>query len=547
MDELSELLRDVEDLRRRVAQLERVTGIEPVKAPEAAAAHMQIEGGGGVVALDEAQNLVPLFGWSFMGLAGAYLLRAMTESGAMPGMAGALIGIAYAAYWLYLASCRALEKPIFSTVHGLTAAFILVPMVYETTVRFRLISLPVASGITVCFALLGLGIGWKGKVNAIAWIATISGLLTACALFRETHDAVAWAATTLAIALAVEISACRDHWLGLRWITALAADFMVLIIALTVGRNNGTAPSAVLAAQIALVTIYTASVVDRTLLRGLSITWFEIGQALAVSVVGIGGAMQISGGAIAGGFCLLGGLACYLVSFAFLDRFRGHDRNFYAYSTFALCFIAAGGSMILAGTWLTALWAVLAVVLMAAGFTRGRDTLRVHAALYLILGLGSSKLLSVATDRVVRLGSGMRPDVPLDYLVMAVGVLLCYLAILNWADRIPAHWTTKVEAILVAAAVCWSTAGILAGWLSSPPLRTALLTAIAIGAGWAGNRFRRDEFTWLAYPLLALAGLKLAVEDFAQGQSITLVASLIFFGGGLILMPRLMKKRPSSA
>jgi hypothetical protein len=42
--------------------------------------------------------------------------------------------------------------------------------------------------------------------------------------------------------------------------------------------------------------------------------------------------------------------------------------------------------------------------------------------------------------------------------------------------------------------------------------------------------------------LLAWASLNLFAEDFQQGQSITLFASPIFFGGGLIVKPRLMRK-----
>ncbi len=547
---LQDLTASIDDLRRRVAYLERAAGIEP--AAESAAAQLPeparvAVGAGGEAAMDQAGNLAPLFGWSLLGIAGAYLLRALTESGAVPGIVGAIIGIAYAAYWLYLASRRALEKPIFSAVHGLTAALILTPMVYETTVRFHLISLPVASAIIIFFAVLGLGIGWKGNVTAIAWIATISGLLTATALFRESHDAITWAATILAIALAVEISACRDHWLSLRWVVAMAADFSILIITVLALKSNGTSPNLVLGAQIALLTIYMASTVDRTIFRGLSISWFEIGQAAVAFAISIGGALQLAdvtraGPLSVGLFCVFGGAACYLVSFAFLDKTRGHDRNFYTYSTFGMLLIVVGGSVMLSGVALSATWCVLAIAMIAAGFTRGRDALRIHSGVYLVLGIASSNLLRIATDRIIRTNTGLRPDVPAAYVVMMLGAAVCYLAVLKWGELEEKNWTDKVEAVLIAAFLCWGLAGIGSGWIPAAPLRTALLTATAIGAGWAGGKWHRSELTWLAYPLLALAGLKLIAEDFQQGQSITLFASLIFFGGGLIVMPRLMRK-----
>ena len=70
----------------------------------------------------EVDNFAPLFGWAFLGIAGAYLLPGITESGTIPGLLGAALGVVYAGWWLYLASRRAWERPLFSTVHGLTAA-----------------------------------------------------------------------------------------------------------------------------------------------------------------------------------------------------------------------------------------------------------------------------------------------------------------------------------------------------------------------------------------------------------------------------------------
>jgi hypothetical protein len=81
--------------------------------------------------------------------------------------------------------------------------------------------------------------------------------------------------------------------------------------------------------------------------------------------------------------------------------------------------------------------------------------------------------------------------------------------------------------------------------MSAAPLRTALLTAAALAMAWS----RRAELRRLAYPLMALAGLKLLAEDLQQGRSLTLFGSLIFFGGGLILLPRLLRRAapPDSA
>jgi hypothetical protein len=561
---LEELCRAMCELERRTAALEGRSAREAV-SPESSpplAAEVPVAAVAAESAPPEpATALGPLFGWALMGLAGAYLLRALTEAGAIAGYLGLGTGIVYAAWWLYLAERRAWEKPVFSTVHALTAALILAPMLWEMTVRFRLIGVAAASVVVVLFAVIGLAIAWRRTTSSIAWIVTVTGLLTATALFRDSHDLRAWVATILAIAVAVEVSACRDHWLSLRWIVALAANLSVLILAWLASRppSPGEVVSAgsgtVLAAQIGLLTIYLASTVDRTIFRGLTISGFEIGQMAVAFAISIGGALHTvgasGGGAVGiGAFCLLGGAACYLVSFAFLETGTKRDRNFYTYSTFGLLLVTAGCQVLLTGAALAAVWAALAAATMSVGFVRNRDTLRVHAAVYLVLAVFSAQLLPLAAGQIARRGADPG-HVGAGYLLALAGAVACYAAIvaLGRGDRL--HWTDRVEAIMVAALVFWGAAGVISEGISafiSPaaPLRTALLTALAIGAAWAAAKWERAELDRIAWPLMGVAGLKLLAEDFAHGQSHSLVVSLILFGGGLILLPRLARAKKAT-
>ncbi|MBN9658754.1 MAG: hypothetical protein J0H49_11295 [Acidobacteria bacterium] len=557
---LEHLSRTVSELQSRVASLEHATLPQPARLEpppdrvEADEVNALTTGG---TVLDAAPNLMPLFGWAVMGIAGAYLLRTFTESGGIAGAAAAAAGILYAAWWLYLAARRASERPIYSTVHALTAALILVPMLWEMTIRFHLISAPSASAVVVGFAFLGLAIGWKQNVTAIGWIVTPAALLTACALFRETHDAPLWTVTLLVVAAAVEMSAFRDHWLGLRWIAAIAADLSVIALAELATRAAAGSeflapirPGTVAGAQIALLTIYLAGTVGRTIFRGLNITWFEIGQAAIAFAISMGGALRFSGstpvGTLSVGlFCLLAGAACYVVSFAFLNKEHKRDRNFHTYSTFGALLIPTGCAVLLSGAALVAAWSLLAVLLMLAGLHGDRDTLRIHAALYLLLGVWHSSLMPEATSRIIRVSGGLAANVPAEYLLALAGAASCY-AVLIFAGK-QRHWTDAVEHVVMAALVVWGTAGLAAAWTCrylSPaaPIRTAMLTALAIAAAWVGAKWSRAEITRLAYPLLGLAGIKLIAEDLQQGQSLLLVLSLIFCGSGLILLPRLMRR-----
>jgi hypothetical protein len=516
--QVRDLTRAVADLQRRLELLENGTRIEqPALAaaepdtgvPTAQTVVMSFAPGGGAV---------PLFGWAFLGIAGAYLLRALTESGALPGLLGAGLGIAYAAWWLFLASRRAGEKPLAGAIHGLTAAAILAPMLWEVTVRFHLFTVQVASAVLVLFAIWGLAIGWRRNLTAIAWIGTMAGLVTAGALFRESHDAATWVLSTLAIAAAIEFSACRDHWLSLRWAVAVFADFVAAALVFGVRAPMGLS----LGAGVALLAIYAASTVDRTIVRRLPIAWFETLQLVAAFSIAISGALHWKAGPTAGVVCLAAGIACYVAALAILER-----RNFFVYSTFAAVLMAAGGWLALPDAWLAVLLSALA---MAVVWNR-RRTLRIHGEAYLLLAVVAAQVFQVASARIIRTGAEVEPGIPLAYVVAALAAVACYVALKD-----------PREAVLPAALVCIGVAGVAASPLGAAPLRTALLTAMAIVVAWCGKRWNRSELVWLGYPLLALAGVKLVMEDFRLGRSITLFVSLIFFGGALVLLPRLLRR-----
>lgn len=559
---LQELSRAYADLERRVIALERAPDRDREPAPElpleaAGPAPAVLAGaGGGEAIAGEAASLAPLIGYAFLGLAGAYLLRALTESGAIPRPAGAAVGVLYAAWWLYLAARRAGERPLFSTVHGLTAALILAPLLWEMTVRFRLLNAWTASTVLAGFAVWALAVGWRRNLTAIAWIGATVGLVTATALYRETHDAGAWVSTMLVIAVAVEFSACRDHWLSLRWIVAFAADLTVLLLLLLATRPavpdvfTPPSPGLVLGAQIALLTIYLSSTVDRTILRGLHICRFEIAQAAAAFLISVGGALHLANvthvqPTAVGLFCLLGGTACYLVSFAFLEHREGRERNFYVYSTFAILLTGVACRVLLGGTAVVGAWSVLAVALMCAGILGQRTTLRVHAAVYLLLAAVSAGLLPLAFDHAVRQGPQAAAPPAAAYLIACAGALACYAVIATLGSRRTTHWTDAVEAVLSAALFTAGLAGLLASaFPGSTAYRTAVVVILAGVAAWAGKRWQRRELVWLVYPLMALAAVKLVMEDFHAGSH-TLVLSLVFFGGALVLLPRLLRGAPA--
>jgi len=63
---------------------------------------------------------------------------------------------------------------------------------------------------------------------------------------------------------------------------------------------------------------------------------------------------------------------------------------------------------------------------------------------------------------------------------------------------------------------------------------------------WAGRFGTWLEAGWLAYPLLAVAGLKILLEDLPRSRPATLFMSFAFYGAALILVPRLRSRRKAA-
>ena len=87
----------------------------------------------------------------------------------------------------------------------------------------------------------------------------------------------------------------------------------------------------------------------------------------------------------------------------------------------------------------------------------------------------------------------------------------------------------------------------LAPFTSTPSglalVRTALLCAAALAAAWTRRFPRLATLALLSLPLLAAAGLKLLVEDLRAGQPAALFAAFAMYGGTLLIVPRLLKRK----
>ncbi|HXR15347.1 MAG TPA: hypothetical protein VN777_03965, partial [Terriglobales bacterium] len=170
-DQLSERVRDLE---RRVFALEG----QPANAPSTTSASA-------IVAQPQSRTPemfrgfptsnvpagVSVFGKAVLGIGGAYLLRAIAESGSIPKLPVLMLAIVYAGMWLVWAVRTHAANHFASMTYGITAALILSPLLWESTVRFQVLSPVFTAAVLVAFVVLALALSWRQNLQAIPWVA----------------------------------------------------------------------------------------------------------------------------------------------------------------------------------------------------------------------------------------------------------------------------------------------------------------------------------------------------------------------------------------
>jgi hypothetical protein len=520
--------------------------------------------------LDSPSSLLPAIGRGLLGLSGAYLLRALTEAGTFSSKIGVGVGLAYAMMWLLWAARTPGGRRLEAGLHGVTGALVISPLLFEATTRLHAISTWMAAGVLLAFALFGLAVSWRKDLSIVCTFATLASLGTSAALLLSTLDVLPFTFVFLAIALAMEVSACLNHRWNERWIAAAAADLAVLLATWLVTREHGLPqgyapiPHAVLmAAQVALLAIYLSSTIVRTLLRGFTFTWFETAQCALAFLISVGGGLQltshdpIAAPALAV-LALVCAAACYLVSFLILDDGgMQHGRNFHTYSTFGILLALAGSRILLSGAAASVAWSVLAVAAIWVGGIYLRLTLKVHGTIFLVLALAASSAIEQAVGLL--LGSRTWPGgAPWAIWSGALTAALCYLIGTRHGAAVTPSWSSRALRVLIAGTSVLLAAGIAAGLLTSgyhrvfgeqathaycASLRTLVLSAAALLLAWGGLRWNRVEFSRLVYPVMALGAYRMIGVDLQQDRAPALVLSLLLYGGALMVLPKLIRAR----
>ena len=243
---------DVELLGERVRDLEQRVAALEVQSANTTVHHAELASVAGPKSSSEqTQNfpapnfpagVLPVFGKAVLGIAGAYLLRAVAETGILPKLVLLVVAIVYAGMWLVWAVKTHATDGFASLTYAITSALILSPLLWESTVRFQILHPAFTAAVLVAFVVLALVLALRRNLQAVPWVATLAGVATALALIVATRELVPFTVGLLAMALATEAVICFGHSLSVRVIPAIAADFAAWLLVDLMTSPEGVPP-----------------------------------------------------------------------------------------------------------------------------------------------------------------------------------------------------------------------------------------------------------------------------------------------------------------
>ncbi len=553
IEQLSERVRGLEE---RVAALEGQSASGRRASAVAAAPAASEPVGWGRLPSVSSGGTFPIIGRAVLGFAGAFLLRAITESTSFPKLPVLAVAILYACFWMVWAVRTYSSNRFASITYAITSVGILCPMIWETTVRFEVLPVTASAVVLVGFLVMTMALADRLDLQLTPWITTLSVLATVMALIIATHELVPLTCALLAVAVATETNACVGHVMTFRAIPALVADFGVwltvyVLAAESVPEAYRPASAGTIVAVCALLpVIYGASVGIRSFVRRQRVTVFEVVQAATAFVLGTFGISSASHGSDAR---VLGAVYLGLAAICYwgtLLRFteESYARNRRIAANAAAAFLLAATFLLLPEKLQVPFLCVVAVLVTTAFMRTGKLSLGVHVSYYVAAAVVISPLPLYVASAIGYVVPGMP-----EWRVWAVllTAAICYgigshrhaetgKRRLLWV--VPAGVVAStVVALAIAAIVSLIPPNVQLQASHLAMIRTIVVCAMALSLGVA-SRARRMELGWVAYAVIALGTLKLVVEDLRYGSAASLVVSFLFYGVVLILLPRMTRR-----
>src|SRR6201998_914817 len=550
-----------ESLSSRVDELEkRVHALEHPDEEKKPALNYSSAAAGAVSADDaasfQAANLFPILGRAMLGIAGAYVLRAIAEAGLMPKAAVAALAIVYALAWLVWAARVSRASGFVPLVYAGTSAVILVPMLWEETLHFHVLAPIVTACVLAVFVALATLLEWNRNSSQVLWLTYSAAAATAITLSVATHAMLPFVFTLLLIVLLCEVARTLGHTRTMWPFAALIADAAIWgMIFIYGGPQNARAEYpelsifALVLPACLLFAINATGVVTRAILVGTTISTFEIVQFTIAFGLGVCSVLFFApAAAVALGItCLIMSAAAYFASFQYL-RHRVELRNFYLFSIWSAVLLVAGSMWALPHTGACIALASAGLLAYIAAARVNSTTIGFHGAVFLCTG---SIFAGVAPHVFNALVASMSGRAAMPLWVIAFSSVAAYAVgsdskddgwALQTLHLVPAFISASmISALLVYGTVALATLATALDVHHIAFLRTLVISAVALGLAYTGSRWGRVAMTRLAYAALVFVAAKLLFEDLRYGHMEFIAGSIFLFAITLIAVPRLVR------
>ena len=570
---LEVLSKQLQQLEGRVSQLEgrdHLAATPPiVESPEPAAIDTSAAAIDGAPASEShtVAHVLGLIGRTFLILCGAFLLRSLTDTGNMPLALGVVLGLTYAAFWLFAADRGAGKgRPLSAVLFGLASVVIAYPLIWEATTKFDLLDADPATAFLAVFSISMLAVAWRRNLEIFAWCVSAAALVTDLAILLTYRN---WGSGAALAVLVGGVSLWFAHsrgWVALRWPVAVIVNVVPLMIVSVTLRPTAPGVPEGPPVQLAVAVLLAYLVVY---LGGFSLLMLNLGQrpggfefvqsvvclavgltSLAAVTRGMDGAIEILGWGI-----LFAGAVSYTVSFAFVDRRLGMGRRFFYYTSLGLVLVIWGLRIVANDTTAILVLSAIGIAAAIAGKTNDRHTLRAHSAAYVTAAAAIAGLGPQAVETLLLPITGTGSSVGFSDVAVAAAAVTCYVVIAPTQRVESVRWPRRIPAVILAVVALISLASVGLGWAFeffghgsavdpawAAAIRTAILSLSAIILAGLGSRRHLLELVWLVYPLLVVTGVKLLIEDLRHGKPLALFVSFAFLGVALIVAPRLLRK-----
>jgi len=494
---------------------------------------------------------------------GAFLLRAITDEQIVPTAVGISMGTAYALFWLFMAhrSGRNMSRGLNALFYGASSVFLALPLLVEATTRFKLLSGHQSVIALTLFSALCLWVAVVRNLRSLGWIVTAGGIATAFVVLNTSHSAVETVVFLLLLGIGSLWAVYLRDWMGVQWLGALGANagVVVLVVLSASDRWSVQALTPFLMAA-ALLAAYLGSFAIRTHIRGQDIRIFEAVQGvLLIAIAFLAAVIASNNGrdilSEAGVMSLVLGGAAYALAFTPITRsVRG--RNFYFYSTMGLVLVVAGSALVISPGKAAAAWSLMALGMAWFSGRYSRVSLSLQCTFLLVAAGVGSGILTTGYQALAGGVVAVWPALLPWHVVIALTTVAClFIPVAQRSER----WgvLAGLPQLIVLALSVWEVGGLLvvvfapllanaagqdADLAALAALRTAVLAASSVTLALSSRYKRWPEARWLVYPVLILVGFKLLLEDFPNGQPVTLFIAFALVGSALILVAKLLSR-----